>query len=75
MKRLNDEFKDRVISIVAINVDDESRLSLANRVIEEYGLTWPHVMNGKGEADPGLENVWDYWRQSIGHSALWIGGC
>ena len=50
VKSLNDEFKDD-LSIIAINVDEESRLPLARQIIRDYELTWPHVMSGRGEAD------------------------
>lgn len=42
----------KALTIIAINVDEEARLALAREVIKEYGLQWPHVMNGQGEADP-----------------------
>lgn len=45
------EFKTDV-SVIAINVDEASRLPNAREIIKTYGLTWPHVMNGRGEADP-----------------------
>jgi thiol-disulfide isomerase/thioredoxin len=50
VKRLNEEFKDD-LSIIAINVDEESRLPLARQIIRDYGLPWPHVMSGRGETD------------------------
>jgi thiol-disulfide isomerase/thioredoxin len=50
VKRLNEEFKDD-LSIIAINVDEESRLPLAREIIRDYELPWPHVMYGRGEAD------------------------
>ena len=50
VKQIADEFKAGV-SVIAINVDEESSLPNA-RIIKDYGLTWPHAMNGRGEADP-----------------------
>ena len=51
LKILNEEFKDD-LSIIAINVDGESRLTLARQIIRDYELSWPHVMSGRGETDP-----------------------
>ena len=51
MKQVADEFKTDV-SVIAINVDEQSLLPNAHKIIKNYGLTWPHVMNGRGEADP-----------------------
>jgi thiol-disulfide isomerase/thioredoxin len=51
VKQVADEFKAGV-SVIAINVDEESLLPNAREIIKNYGLTWPHVMNGRGEADP-----------------------
>ena len=51
LKRLAGEFKDDV-SIVAVNVDDESALPTARKIVKDYGLAWPHVMSGRGETDP-----------------------
>ena len=51
VKQLAAEFKTEV-SVIAINVDEESVLPKAHQAIREYGLTWPHVMNGLGEGDP-----------------------
>jgi len=51
LKILNEEFKDD-LSIIAINVDEESRLTLARQIIRDYELPWPHVMSGRGETDP-----------------------
>lgn len=51
VKQVADEFKADV-SVIAINVDEQSRLPNAREIIETYGLTWPQVMSGQGEADP-----------------------
>lgn len=51
VKQLAAEFKTDV-SVIAINVDEQSVLPKARQVIKDYGLTWPHVMTGQGEADP-----------------------
>jgi thiol-disulfide isomerase/thioredoxin len=51
VKQLAAEFKTDV-SVIAINVDEESLLPNARLVIKDYGLTWPQVMTGRGEADP-----------------------
>jgi thiol-disulfide isomerase/thioredoxin len=51
VKQLSEEFKDN-LSIIAVNVDEEPRLPMARQIIKDYRLPWPHVMNGRGEADP-----------------------
>jgi thiol-disulfide isomerase/thioredoxin len=51
VKQLAVEFQTDV-SVIAINVDEESLLPNARLVIKDYGLTWPQVMTGRGEADP-----------------------
>ena len=51
VKQIADEFKADM-SVIAINVDEESSLPNAREVIKSYGLTWPQVMRGRGEADP-----------------------
>jgi Thiol-disulfide isomerase and thioredoxins len=51
VKKLADEFKDSV-SIIAINVDEADRLPLGQQIIKDHRLPWPHVMSGRGEADP-----------------------
>lgn len=40
------------IHIIFINVDVKSRVGRARKIIDEYGLPGPHVITGKGEADP-----------------------
>ena len=51
VKQLAAEFKADV-SVIAINVDEESGLTNAREIIKTYGLTWPHTMSGLGDADP-----------------------
>lgn len=51
VKKLDGEFGDS-LAIVAINVDEENRVSLAREIINNYQLRWPEVMTGRGEADP-----------------------
>lgn len=51
VKQLGEDFKDE-LAIIAINVDEESRMPMAHQVIKKYQLPWLHVMNGRGDADP-----------------------
>jgi len=51
MKQLGEDLKDD-LAIIAVNVDDESRLTMARQVIKKFRLPWLHVMSGRGEADP-----------------------
>lgn len=51
VKQIADEFKADV-SVIVINVDRKETLANAHEVIKSYGLTWPHVMKGEGQADP-----------------------
>ena len=51
VKQIAGEFKADV-SVIAINVDEESLLPNAREIMKTYDLRWPHVMNGRGEADP-----------------------
>jgi creatinine amidohydrolase len=53
VKQIGETFKQD-LSIIAINVDEESELSMARQIIKDYGLRWPHVISGKGERD----NLW-----------------
>lgn len=51
VKELDKEFGDQLATI-AINVDEFARLPDVRQVIQRFQLTWPHVMSGRGEADP-----------------------
>jgi peroxiredoxin len=51
VKQIAGEFKADLL-VIAINVDEEASLSNAREIIKSYGLTWPHVMRGRGDADP-----------------------
>ena len=51
VKQLGAEYGD-ALAIIAVNVDEESRLTMAREIVRDYGLRWPQVMSGKGEADP-----------------------
>jgi thiol-disulfide isomerase/thioredoxin len=61
VKQLSSEYGDR-LGIIAVNVDESSRLPMARQIINDYQLKWPQVMSGQGQADPlwktfgGLEN-------------------
>ena len=43
-----------LIQVISVNVDDAKYLKKANKIIDEYHLDWPHVMNGLGKKD----HVW-----------------
>ena len=51
VKRLDERFKGQ-LSVIAVNVDEKSREAAARQIIKDYGLKWPQVMSGLGEADP-----------------------
>ena len=51
VKQIAGEFKVDV-SVIGINVDEESALPNAREIIKSYGLTWTPVMRGRGDADP-----------------------
>ena len=51
VKQLGQGFKDR-LAIIAVNVDEESRLPMARQIIKDYKLPWLHLMSGRGESDP-----------------------
>jgi thiol-disulfide isomerase/thioredoxin len=51
VKEIGETFK-RDLSLIAINVDDQSELTIACQIVKDYGLPWPHVMSGKDERDP-----------------------
>jgi hypothetical protein len=55
------------VSIIAVNVDEESHLPMARQIIRDYRLPWPHVMTGRGEAD----SVWKMFG-AIGGNRLGI---
>jgi thiol-disulfide isomerase/thioredoxin len=51
VKQLAEDFKDK-LAIIAVNVDEESRIAMARQVIKAHQLPWLHVMSGRGETDP-----------------------
>jgi thiol-disulfide isomerase/thioredoxin len=51
VKQLDAEYGES-LAIIAVNVDEADRLTMAREIVRNYGLRWPQVMNGKGEADP-----------------------
>jgi thiol-disulfide isomerase/thioredoxin len=51
LKQLDSELKGRV-EIIAINIDEESRIPMASKIIKDRGLTWTQVITGQGAADP-----------------------
>ena len=51
VKQLNVEFKGNLV-IIAVNVDEKSRLPLAWKVVKDYRLQWTQIMTGNGESDP-----------------------
>jgi thiol-disulfide isomerase/thioredoxin len=51
VKQLGIEYGED-LAIIAVNVDQESRLAMAREIVRTYRLRWPQVMSGKGEADP-----------------------
>jgi thiol-disulfide isomerase/thioredoxin len=62
VKRLGNEFKSD-LKIIAINVDEKSRLPMARQVIKDYRLPWLQVMEGQGESDP----LWKMFGGMEGH--------
>ena len=40
------------LAIIAINVDEATRLAMARQIVKDHDLKWPQVMKGLGEADP-----------------------
>jgi Thiol-disulfide isomerase and thioredoxins len=51
VKQLGAEYGEE-LAIIAVNVDEEPRLAMARDIVRNYGLRWPQVMSGQGEADP-----------------------
>jgi thiol-disulfide isomerase/thioredoxin len=51
VKQLEEEFKGDLV-IIAINVDEASRLPMARQVVKDYRLPWAQIMTGTGESDP-----------------------
>jgi len=52
IKKILQNYKDQSLAVIGINIDKESRLEQARKVIADYQLPWPHVMEGKGEFIP-----------------------
>ena len=50
-KHWDEDFKDE-LAIVAINVDEESRVPMALQIIKDKQLKWANVVAGRGESDP-----------------------
>ena len=45
-------YADRHFETIGINIDEASRVEQAKKVIADYELTWPQVVEGKGEFIP-----------------------
>jgi len=41
-----------LVNVIAINLDEPQYFSKAKKIINEYELDWPHVMEGLGDNDP-----------------------
>jgi thiol-disulfide isomerase/thioredoxin len=50
LKQIEKETGGR-LEIIAFNVDEESRIETARKIVKDRGLTWPQVMTGQGAAD------------------------
>jgi len=50
VRALEEDFKGE-LAIVAINVDEESRVPMALQIIKDKQLKWPHVVSGRGDSD------------------------
>jgi hypothetical protein len=51
VKEIAFEHKEELV-VIAINVDEASKLAQARRIIEKYELPWPNIMTGLGNGDP-----------------------
>ena len=51
LQELDKKFDGRM-QVIAVNVDDKEFAARAEKIIKQYRLTWPHVMNKMGVADP-----------------------
>jgi len=52
IKKILQNYKDQSLAVIGINIDKESRMEQARKVIAEHQLPWPHVLEGKGEFIP-----------------------
>lgn len=43
---------DGRMKVIAVNVDTEENAARAEKIIQQYNLTWDHVMNKMGDSDP-----------------------
>jgi hypothetical protein len=43
---------DDKIKVITINIDEQERVEMAKKIINDYNLLWPVVISGKGQADP-----------------------
>jgi thiol-disulfide isomerase/thioredoxin len=50
VKQITEAHKGR-LKVIAVNVDEKSRLPLVHQIIRKYNLTWPHVALGQGKND------------------------
>ena len=52
IKEILQNYKDQSLAVIGINIDEESRLEQARKVIADHQLPWSHVMEGKGRFIP-----------------------
>jgi peroxiredoxin len=52
IKKTIERFKDKPFAAIGINIDEETRVEQAKKIIADYQLTWRQVVEGKGEYIP-----------------------
>jgi peroxiredoxin len=52
IKKILQQYEGRPLAVIGINIDEAARLEQARKVVADYKLSWPQVMDGKGEFIP-----------------------
>jgi peroxiredoxin len=52
IKKILQQYEGRSLAVIGVNIDEAPRLEQARKVIAEYNLPWPQIMDGKGEFIP-----------------------
>ena len=61
---------DGRVKVIAVNVDTEENAARAEKIVQQYNLTWDHVMSKMGDSDPLWRNVRQHGRDPYGNSPV-----
>jgi len=52
IKKTLAQYANRPLAVLGINIDEAARLEKAKKIVADKNLTWPQIMDGKGEFIP-----------------------